>query len=161
MKAIILNLNPETRKELYEDISEDLLAFIIMEALFNVVKDIPNTMSMYMQAVDDPETYAEDPDSNLMSSIEFLMEVMKEHDAKSGVDVDSQLYLDGLADTQSFISTKLCNAVEAISQFNDLVVFSAAAETLCLPEFSTNLNFSTTHLGDKVMFLLNPSYAFS
>lgn len=156
MKSLTINLNPATREELYADVSPDFLAFILMEALFNVVKDLPNAMSLYMPVVDDPETYADDPDSNVMASLEFLMEVMKEMDAKTGVDVTDSLYLTDIATVHtSWVTTKLCMAIESVSQFNDLAVLMVLGDLLRLPEYVAKLNFSTTHLGDTVLFVLS------
>lgn len=156
MKSLTINLNPATREELYADVSPDFLAFILMEALFNVVKDLPNAMAVYMPVVDDPEVYMDDPESNVMASLEFLMEVMKEMDAKTGVDVTDEVYLNDIATVHTaWVTTKLCLAIETVSQFNDLATLMVLGDMLRLPEFMAKLNFSTTHLGDKVMFMLS------
>jgi hypothetical protein len=155
MKSLTINLNPATRGELYSDIHEDFLAFILIEALYNVVKDIPSAMSLYMPVVDDPETYADDPDSNLMASIEFLMEVMKEMDEKTGTDITTPEYLANLPEFVSFVTMKLCLAVETISQFNDMATLMVLGDMLRTPEYTAKLNFSTTHMGNKVMFMLS------
>lgn len=155
MKSVTINLNPETRVELYEDMHPDFVAHILMEALFNVVQDIPNTMSMYLPVVDDANEYAEDPDSKVMASVEFLLEMAKGEDAAKGADVTSEEYLAALPEFQSFITLKLCDAIEAIAQFNDIAMLMAIGDLLRLPEFTAKLNFSTTHLGDKVVFVLS------
>jgi hypothetical protein len=155
MKSLTINLNPATREELYADIHPDFLAHILMEALYNVTLDIPNTMAMYVPVVDDANEYAEDPDSNVMASVEFLMEVLKGEDTKNGVDVTTPDYLEKIGEYQNFISYKLCNAIESIAQFNDLAVLMVVNTMLNLPEFKAKLNFSTTHLGDKVVFVLS------
>ncbi|MNR53516.1 hypothetical protein D3C85_1735460 [compost metagenome] len=55
----------------------------------------------------------------------------------------------------AWVTTKLCLAIETVSQFNDLATLMVLGDMLRLPEFMAKLNFSTTHLGDKVMFLLS------
>ena len=155
MKSITLNLNPETREELYADIHPDFLAQILMEALFNVVQNIPNTMAMYLPVIDDAVEYAEDPDSKVMESVEYLLEMAKNEDALRGVLVDTPEYQVSLNEYQNFITYKLCNAIESIAQFNDMGMLMVVGDMLRLPEFQAKLNFSTTHLGDKVLFMLS------
>ena len=155
MKGVTLNLNPATREELYADIHPDFLAQILMEALFNVVQNIPNTMAMYLPVIDDAVEYAEDPDSKVMESVEYLLEMAKNEDALRGVLVDTPEYQVSLNEYQNFITYKLCNAIESIAQFNDMGMLMVVGDMLRLPEFQAKLNFSTTHLGDKVLFMLS------
>lgn len=156
MKSIIINLGDSVRDEIYSDMSEDFVAFIIMEAIFNVVRDIPNAVKLYTLVVDTPEEYADDPDTNLMVSMDLLTEVMKSMDATSGVDTDAPDYHKNLSEMISMVSAKLCLAAEAITVNNDITTLMAINDTLNAPEFNKKLNFSTTHLGERVMFLLTP-----
>lgn len=155
MKNVTISLNPATREELYADIHADFLAQILMEALFNVVQNIPTAMAMYLPVVDDAIEYAEDPDSKIMESVEYLMEMVKQEDALKGVLVDDPSYLVSLNEHQTFVTYKLCNAIEAIAQFNDMGMLMAVGDILRLPEYQAKLNFSTTHLGDRVMFMIS------
>lgn len=156
MKSIIISLGDSSRDEIYSDMSEDFVAFIIMEAIFNVVRDIPNAIKNYTLVIDTPEEYADDPDTNLMISVDVLTDVMKTMDAASGVDTEDPEYLGNLSEMISLVSAKLCLTAEAITLNNDVASLMAINDMLSMPEFSTNLNFSTTHLGDRVMFMLKP-----
>lgn len=159
MKSFIIALGDSEREELYSDMHEDLVAFIIMEAVFNVVRDIPSAVRAYTLVVDTAEEYADDPDTNLMVSVDFLTDVMKGLDAKAGVDVEAPDYLGNLKEMISVVSAKLCIAAETITVNNDIVILMSINETLNSPEFLDQLNFTTTHLGNKVMFTLSgPEY---
>lgn len=155
MKSVTINLNPETREELYSDIDPDFLAHILIEGLVNVVQDLPNAMAMFLPVVDDSNEYAEDPDSNIMASVEYLLEVLKTEDANKGVDVTSDEYVNSLSEFQSFITVKLCDAIESIMQFNDTAVLMAIGDLMRTPGFQAKLNFSATHLGNTVLFVLS------
>lgn len=152
MRSIVLHLNPATRDELYSDIHQDFLAFVIMEALCNVVGNIPQVLELF-SVVDDTTEYLEDPDCNLAASCEYLKEIMIQSDARDGVNTDSPNY--DIDAYMSEIGVKLATAVESIAQFNDPLVLASLAEFFGTPGLKEKVNFSTFHLGDVVMFMVN------
>lgn len=151
----MVNLGPGAQEELYADINEDFLAFVILEALFNVVRCIPASVRLYSSVVDIAEEYIEDPETELFVSAEFLSHIMREMDAKTGVDIESEQYNENFDELMSAVKAKLAQAAEAISTNNDIVMLMAINDVLSAPELSLKLNFSTTHLGDKVMFMFS------
>lgn len=155
MKSVIVNLGPSAREELYADINEDFLAFVILEALFNVVRCIPASVKLYSNVIDIAEEYIEDPETELFVSAEFLSHVMREMDAKTGVNTESEEYNANFDELMSAVKAKLAQAADAISNNNDIVMLMAINDVLSTPELSLKLNFSTTHLGDKVMFMFS------
>lgn len=155
MRSIILKLGDDFVDELYSDIEQDFLAFIIMEALFNVVRDIPGSIENYTKVITTPEEYMEDPDTNLMISQDLLAEVMKSMDIKDGEDITSESYQQNHPEMLSVISAKLCLAVDMITTNNDIVELTTIGEVLSEPGIKENLHFSTTHLGDRIMFMIS------
>lgn len=151
MKNIVLHLNPATREELYSDIHPDFLAFVLMEAVCNVVGNIPVALEMHA-VVDDTTEYLDDPDCNLAASCEYLKEVMVRWDAGDGVQVTSPGYDINAYMTE--ISVKLATAVESIAQFNDPLVLASLGEFFMTPGVKEKVNFSTFHLGNVVMFMI-------
>lgn len=155
MQSVIVNLGPGAQEELYADINEDFLAFVILEALFNVVRHIPASVRQYTSVLNLAEEYIEDPETELFVSAEFLAHIMREMDAKTGVDTESEEYNKNFDELMSAVKAKLAQAADAISNNNDLVMLMAINDVLSKPELSIKLNFSTTHLGDKVMFMFS------
>lgn len=158
MRTMIVKLNPLTREELYADISPDLLAFILLEAVTNVVNELPvpvRAMSPEEQLAD----AMDDTDSQMATSIENLVGILIEHDEKNGVDTNSPLY--NIEEFSESVTQKLYAAMESVAASNDVAELSCISEALTAAEMSAglilgaaHLVFTATHLGDQVLFTL-------
>jgi len=155
MLSVILKLGEDLIDELYSDIEQDFLAFIIMEALYNVIRDLPSSFIDYTKVVTSAEEYMDDPDTNLMVSQDLLADVMRNMDIADGEDVESELYKEQLPEMLSMVSAKLCLAAELITTHNDITELAAIGNVLSQPGMKENLHFSTTHLNDRIMFMLS------
>jgi len=151
MKTIIVKLDPLTREELYADISPDLLAFILLEAVVNVVNELP----MPIRALSPEEQLADamdDTDSQLAVSIENLVGILIDYDEKNGVDTNSPQY--SIEEFSEFVSNKLYAAMESINSSNDITELAVITSVLNSEELINNLTFTATHLGEQVLFTL-------
>lgn len=151
MKTIILKLDPLTREELYADIAEELLAFIILEAVINVVNELPRPL----RAMTPEEQLADcmdDTDTQLVSSVETLVSILIDHDEKNGA--DEQMLQHNREEFTEQVSQKLYAAMESIATSNDVSELTAINQALNAPEVANHLSFCATHLGDRVLFTL-------
>lgn len=149
MKTIIVKLDPLTREELYADISPDLLAFILLEAVVNVVNELP----MPIRALSPEEQLADamdDTDSQIAVSIENLVGILIDYDEKNGVDTPQY----SIEEFNEFVSNKLYAAMESINSSNDITELAVITSVLNSEELINNLTFTATHLGDQVLFTL-------
>jgi hypothetical protein len=151
MKSIIVKLNPSTQEELYSDISPDLLAFILLEAVINVVNELP--VPARAKTLDEQVAEAmDDTDTQLMVSVENLVTILIEHDEKNGVDTNAPQY--NIDEFNEHVSQKLFAAMESIGTVNDVADLATISAVLNSPELVNNMSFTATHLGDKVLFTL-------
>ena len=151
MKTIILKLDASTRDELYADISEELLAFIILEAVINVVNELPRPIRP-MTPEEQLADAMDDSDTQLFSSVETLVSILIDHDEKNGA--DPQMLNHNMDEFTEQVSQKLFAAMESIAASNDVSELAAISYALNAPELATHLNFCATHLGDRVLYTL-------
>lgn len=152
MKSVIINLDPDTRAELYADVSNTLMDFILIEALTIALKDYSSSVETLQDAIADPEYYKNDPDTNIEQSIELLLDVLKELDRQDGEDVESPFY--DVSSYSDWLRDKLCLAISSITDANTPLDFMMLNDVLTLPELSKQFNFQGKHLNNRVVMLL-------
>ena len=150
MKTFILKLDPVTLDELYDDISPDFLAFILVEAIFNLVQfDTPPTE----MTPEDVLYHCDDPDSQFESSVELLLEILKRD---SGEDVDGEA-LETCYNSEYYdmVATKLAHCMDSVRTANDFSELTAIGFLFQSPEYSSSFKFTSTHIKNQVIFCLS------
>lgn len=156
MKALILRLDPLTRAELYSDISDMFMDFVMVEAIFNVLNDFISRPDTFMDACSDQEYYKNDPECCLAASTELLMDVLKEMDKQDGVDITSPEY--DLSTFSGWVTDKLCLAISSITTANKPMEFMAMHTILEDPALSQRLQVRGKHLGNTVVLMLDGGF---
>lgn len=157
MKSLILQLDPDTRADLYADAHEHFLDFVLLEALVVTVDDLINDPNKMAEACEDPNFYLNDPDTQIASSIEFLLDVLKECDKADGVDVDSPNYC--LQEFHSDVADRLSLAISSITAVNKAGLLLSYHHELNNPEYLHGMTVKGTHLGNTVVLMVSGKYA--
>lgn len=156
MKALILRLDPLTRDELYSDISDMFMDFVMVEAIFNVLNDFITRPGSFLDAISDAEYYKNDPECCLAASTELLMDVLKEMDKQDGVDITSPEY--DLETFSGWVTDKLCLAISSITTANKPMEFMSMHQLLEDPALSQRMKVTGRHLGNTVVLMIEGGF---
>lgn len=155
MKSINLRLDPDTREELYSDIHEAVIDFILLEALVVIVNDFTSNEEKLKEAIDDPEYYLNDPDANISASVEYLLDVLKTVDELDGTDVNSPDY--NIQEHSGWISDKLILAINSITAANPAIELLTIDQFLKDPSLLQGMTVKGTHLNNLVVLMVSPT----
>lgn len=156
MKTLILKLDPATREELYSDMGEPFMDFVLMEAVYNILGGYQASSTHWMDAIHDTEYYLNDPDAGMAASVETLLDALKtmeEGEGVLGTDTDEYVY-DLEANHAPWVSDKLALAVASLSTANNPDEFMLLFSILADPGLSRRFSFHGRHLGNMVVMML-------
>lgn len=156
MKSLILNLDPDTRADLYADAHVHFLDFVLLEALVVTVNDLINDPTKFHEACEDPNFYLNDPDTEIASSIEYLLDVMKAFDKEDGIDVEASDYC--LQEFHGDVADRLSLAISSITAANKAGTLLGMHAELQNPIYAEGMTVKGTHLGNTVVLMVTGKY---
>lgn len=159
MKSVNLKIDPETRDDIYADEAHVyFLDFLFLEAVGVVVKDFMGDQDKVLEAISDPNYYINDPECEISSSIEYLLDVLKEYDRADGVDVNSDTY--SLNEFHGMVSDKLSLAISSITVANTAGELMAIYNVLQDPIYTQGMTVKGTHLDNLICLFIAPKEQF-
>lgn len=159
MKSVNLKIDLETRDEIYADEAHAFfLDFVFLEAVALVVKDFIGDQDKVLEANTDPNYYINDPECEISSSIEYLLEVLKEYDRADGVDVDSESYT--LEEFHGMVSDKLSLAISSITTANSAGELMGIYNIIQDPRYLQGMTVKGTHLDGTIVYFIEPKEVF-
>lgn len=154
MKTFKIALDPGTREELYADANTCFIDFLLLESIIITAKDLIGSPTLLQEATSDTHFYLNDPEIEMLASVENLLDVMKEFDRNDGVDVDAADYC--LQDNHSWVADKLSLGISSISSANKALEVICINEELKDPIFTYGMSVRGTHLGNSVVMTVTP-----
>lgn len=164
MPAFVLELDADTREELYSDVSEVFMGFILIEALFNILKAGVNNVTQLLDDLDNLiEAAEEDPykpiadrlELQMEHSLEYLLDVQRRSDEELGMMLDKSYYAYN-SDHYTNIQFKLITAIQSIEESNDYFQLQSLNKVFQDPDLVNGFGFSMTHYLDRVVVLVFP-----
>jgi hypothetical protein len=153
MHNFVVRLDHAAKEELYSDISDEFMGFILIEAIMIILAaGKPGAMN----TLDDQERIQEYPEHQFDVSIDYLLEVIEQINVECGVFLPKEEY-ECNSDIHGRICTKLADAIEIIEAKNDI------GETLALrfvfedPLVAQGFKFVAMHYPDRVAFCIIPA----
>lgn len=159
MKSVNLKIDKETRDSIYADEAHAFfLDFVFLEAVGVVVKDFIGDQDKVLEANTDPNYYINDPECEVSSSIEYLLDVLKEYDRADGVDVNSDSYC--LGEFHGMVSDKLSLAISSITVANTAGELMGIYNVLQDPMYAHGMTVKGTHLDGTIVYFIEPKEVF-
>lgn len=146
MKTFILKLDPQLREELYTDISENFIGYVLIEAIFNIIQ-APSPF-----ALEDVDYHPNDPDSTFETSVEYLLNILEKffpEDVMLDEEEDDML---ASLDHHTWIGQTLSTAINCVNNANDYLTLFSVSGLLLSPEYMESYNFGARHLDTQVIF---------
>lgn len=150
MPGFTVLIDKDHKEELYSDIAPEFLSFFLIEAIVLICTD-PHKLPI----VDDPTNYCDDPDGAFDNSVSFLLDLWSESDREAGVLLEGEFY-EYNSDHHEQVCLKLHQAIAAIQDVNDTLSLLLIKQTLADPTYAKAYTFTTMHLPDRVVFILQP-----
>lgn len=155
METFTLKLDPDTREELYSDIHDYLIEFIMIEAINLSGKEITTNQETMLEAMGDDEFHLNDPELDMDGSIRSILDYMVEVDRESGIDITAEDYdIDQCYDK---ISDKLVLALASLTAVNPALSIVNFYERMQNPIFHGGMGVSGSHLGNILVLTLTVS----
>jgi len=152
MDAFMVLLHPDLKEELYSDIDENFLAFVMLEAIYNVVS---NPELIPLRVMDDSSHLCDDPDSYFDNSVTYLLDILADHDKEKGVLQDGELY-EFNSEQHEVLCNKLHEAMACIQYANSLLDLTVIRDALSQPQYARHMVFTAKHYPDRVFFTAQP-----
>jgi len=159
MKSLTIALDPDSREELYADVSDMLMDFIVIEAVGIIIKDFRKRYAPGIEALAQLseaaqlEEFTFDPEEDIANSVELLVDVLKEMDIQDGNDFESPGFVED--DYSDFLRDKLALAISSITAANSVGDFMIMEDILNDPAFSQRIDFRGKHLNNVVMMFIS------
>lgn len=154
MEFLIVKLDPDTREELYADIHENLLDFVLLEALTIAGKEMTENKEAVMEAAGDDFYHLNDPELNMDDAVKAVIDVMMEVDRLAGMDVSAETY--DTDEQYKFISDKLMLAVASVTAANKVGEILNLYSVISQTKFVPGIHVKGTHLGNIATLSLIP-----
>lgn len=154
MEFLIVKLDPDTREELYSDIHENLLDFVLLEALTMAGKEMTENKEAMLEAAGDDFYHLNDPELNMDDAIKAVIDVMIETDRLGGMDVSAETY--DTDEHYKFVSDKLMLALASITHANNVGEVINLYNVITSAKFIPGIHVKGTHLGNIATLSLIP-----
>lgn len=164
MTTFILEINPETRDELYSDFGEVFIGFILIEALHNILAvKRPGILGVLDQIdfpIDLPEDHpenglAETVNMEVDTSVEYLLEVLQRLDESVGTYLPEEFYMFG-SDYYETVHTRLGMAIVSLDEMNPPSQLHSLAEIFASAKYANGFSFKIVHYLDRIVVVLMP-----
>lgn len=150
MHNFVVKVDPATREELYSDVSNDFVGFLVIEAIMNVlVAQAPDAVSVLENA----ERITEFSENQLDTSAEYMLEVAQTLDKANGITIDSANY-DYNSDNHEMAVQRLNLAIHSIEAANDISVILGLSNIFTDPSIVSGFHFNAIHGKDCIVYCL-------
>jgi hypothetical protein len=164
MTTFVLEINPETREELYSDIGEVFIGFVLIEALHNILlvkrPGILGVLDQIEFPLDLPDDHpeiglAENVGMEVDTSVEYLLEILKGLDVAVGAILPDDDYEYG-SYYYEIVMQKLAIAITSIEECNQPSQLHSLSEIFGSPKYASGFSFKVVHYPDRVVVVLSP-----
>lgn len=164
MTTFVLEIDPETREELYSDIGEDFIGFVLIEALHNILlvkrPGILGVLDQIEFPLDLPEGHpeqglAENVGMEIDASVDYLLEILQRLDLAIGAILPDEDYQFG-SYYYEIIHSKLSLAITSIEECNQPSQLHSLAEIFGSPKYAGGFSFKVVHYPDRFVVVLMP-----
>lgn len=150
MHNFVVKIDPNTREELYSDVSNDFVGFLVIEAIMNVlVAAAPDAVSV----LESIERVNEFPENQLDVSAEYMLEVAKSLDQANGITIDDANYGYN-SDNHEMAVSRLNLAIHSIEAVNDISVILGLSSVFNDPSIVSGFHFNAIHGKDCIVYCL-------
>ena len=150
MHNFVVKLDPTTLEELYSDVSNDFVGFLVIEAIMNIlVAAAPDAVSVLESA----EFVNEYPENQLDTSAEYMLEVSQSLDKACGITIDSANY-DYNSDNHELAVSRLNLAIHSIEAANDISVILGLSSVFFDPSIVSGFHFNAIHGKSCIVYCL-------
>lgn len=167
MTTFVLQIDPETKEELYSDVGEAFVGFILIEALYNILlvqrPGILGVLDQIEFPIDLPEEHpekglAESVAAEIDTSVEYLLGVLKGMDQAVGTYLPEEFYEFG-SDYYEIVHSKLSMAIVAIEDHNQPSQLHALHQVFNSEKYMEGFSFKVVHYADRIVVVLLPKCA--
>lgn len=152
MHNFVIRLRPDTKAELYSDVSDSLMGFILIEAILIIlVAGKPGALD----ALEDAEREQEYPENQFDVSMDYLMEVNETLNMEAGVFLNPVEY-EPNSDIHAQMCLKLTDTIESVEDANDISELLALKSVFYDPMIVDGFKFVAMHYPDRVSFCIIP-----
>lgn len=164
MTTFVLEINPETREELYSDHGEVFIGFILIEALHNILMvkrpGIIGVLDQIEFPLNLPDNHpecglAENVSMEVDSSVDYLLELLRDLDLKVGTVLPEEFYQFG-SDYYETVHSKLSMAIISIEESNPPSQLQSLGVIFNSPKYANGFSFKVVHYPDRVVIVLAP-----
>lgn len=150
MHNFVVKIDPATQEELYSDVSNDFVGFLVIEAIMNIlVAAAPDAVSTLESA----EFVNEYPENQLDTSAEYMLEVTKSLDQANGITIDNANY-DYNSDNHELAVSRLNLAIHSIEAANDISTILGLSGIFSDPSIVSGFHFNAIHGKGCIVYCL-------
>jgi len=150
MHNFVVKIDPSTQEELYSDVSNDFVGFLVIEAIMNIlVAAAPDAVSVLESA----EFVNEYPENQLDTSAEYMLEVTKSLDQANGITIDEANYGYN-SDNHEMAVSRLNLAIHSIEAANDISTILGLGSVFTDPAIVSGFHFNAIHGKGCIVYCL-------